>query len=233
MTTTQYQGRFTVDGIPYTSVFSILKTDIKLAQSKRSAALSKSSSKKLKNKSATSRGIAVHAAVRQFLNTGDCDLAPEYYPYFDGIYDWLSRLDLDTWWAEGPMLDELQHLRNGPSAAVWCKNTRYIGIPDWAGTIGGVPCVVEFKTSDHLYRSTYNHKQFKQYYEWVKYNSAAQQTATYANAWTETTGMPIETGIVINSTPDDVQLFIIEKDEMKKKLSSFHKLVKDYRSIHG
>ena len=91
MTTTQYQGRFTVDGVPYTSVSSILKTDMKLTQGKRSAALNKSKDKKLKNKSATSRGIAVHSAVRQFLNTGDCDLSPEYYPYFDGIYEWLSR----------------------------------------------------------------------------------------------------------------------------------------------
>ena len=93
--------------------------------------------------------------------------------------------------------------------------------------------MLEFKTSDTLYQNNYNYKQFKQYAEWVKYHQAAMQVAAYANAWQETTDMTIEAGIIINSTPDECQLFIIEKDEMKKKLSAFHKLCRDYRKIHG
>ena len=233
MTITQFQGRFTVDGLPFTSVSSIIKTDQRLVQGNRSRALANKSKQQSKTKSATARGIAVHSAVRQFLRTGECDLDPAYYDYFSGIQDWLTRLDLETWWAEQPVLDELQHLQQGPSAAVWCEKHRYIGVPDWVGKVGGVGCVLEFKTSDTLYRSNYNHKQFKQYAEWVKYHHAAMQVAAYANAWKETTDMDIDAGIIINSTPNECQLFIIEREEMKKKLTAFHKLCRDYRKIHG
>ena len=54
------------------------------------------------------------------------------------------------------MLDELQHLQQGPSAAVWCEKYRYIGIPDVVGKVGGVSCVIELKTSDTLYRNNYD-----------------------------------------------------------------------------
>ena len=233
MSLSQFQGRFTVDGLPFTSVSSIIKTDQRLVQGNRSRALANKSKQQSKTKSATARGIAVHSAVRQFLRTGECDLDPAYYDYFSGIQDWLTRLDLETWWAETPVLDELQHLQQGASAAVWCEKHRYIGVPDWVGKVGGVGCVLEFKTSDTLYRSNYNHNQFKQYAEWVKYHHAAMQVAAYANAWKETTDMDIDAGIIINSTPNECQLFIIERDELKKKLKAFHKLCNDYRKIHG
>ena len=233
MTVSQYQGRFTVDGLPYTSVSSIIKTDTKLVQGNRSRALANKSKQKTKTQSATARGIATHNAVRQYLRTGECDLDPQYYQYFNGIYDWLSRLDLETWWAESPMRDDLQHLQQGPSAAVWCDRYRYIGIPDYVGKIGGVPCVVEFKTSDSLYRDNYNYKVFWQYTEWVRHHTASMQVAAYANAWTQTTGEDVHTGIIINSTPDECQFFIIERDVMKKKLSAFHKLCREYRKING
>ena len=233
MTISQYQGRFTVDGLPFTSVSSIIKTDQRLVQGNRSRALANKSKQKSKTKSATSRGIAVHGAVRQFLRTGECDLDPAYYDYFSGIQDWLTRLDLETWWAEAPVLEELQHLQQGPSVAVWCDKHRYIGVPDWVGKIGGVSCVLEFKTSDTLYRNNYNYKQFRQYAEWVKYHQASMQVAAYANAWKQTTDMSIDAGIIINSTPDECQLFIIERDELQKELKAFHKLCNDYRKIHG
>ena len=233
MTTTAFQGRFTVDGLPYTSVSNIIKTDTKIVQGKKSKALSKTKGSRNKQLSATSRGIAVHSAVRQLLRTGECELDPAYYDYFSGIQHWLTSLDLDVWWAETPVLDSLQHLENGNSAAVWCEKHRYIGIPDVVGTVGGVNCVIEFKTSDTLYRNNYNFKQFKQYSEWVKYHQAAMQVSAYAHAWKETTGAKIDAGIIINSTPNECQLFIMEGDELKKKLAAFHKLCREYRKIHG
>ena len=146
MSLSQFHGRFTVDGLPFTSVSSIIKTDQRLVQGNRSRALANKSKQQSKTKSATARGIAVHSAVRQFLRSGECALDPAYY-YFAGIQDWLTRLDLETWWAETPVLDELQHLQQGPSAAVWCEKYRYIGFPDWVGKVGGVSCVLEFKRS--------------------------------------------------------------------------------------
>lgn len=233
MTLTQYQGRFTVDGLPFTSVSSIIKTDQRLVQGRRSQALANKSKQQTKTKSATARGMAVHSAVREFLRTGECELDPAYYDYFSGIQDWLTRLDLETWWAETPVLDELQQLQQGPRAAVWCEKHRYIGVPDWVGKVGGVGCVLEFKTSDTLYRNNYNHKQFRKYAEWVKYHQASMQVAAYANAWKETTDMNVDVGIIINSTPNECQLFIIEREELKKKLTAFHKLCQENRKIHG
>ena len=232
MTISQFSGKFAVDGLPYTSVSSIIKTDTKIIQGRKSKALSKSHNHN-KQLSATARGTAVHGAVRQFIRTGECDLDPAYYEYFSGIQDCLSHLDIEPYWVEGPVVDEYKHLQQGNSAAIWCEKYRYIGIPDLVGKIGGVPCVVEFKTSDTLYRDNYNYKEFKQYSEWVKHHQAGMQVAAYANAWKQTTGMEINTGVIINSTPSDTQLFIIERDTMKKKLTAFHKLCREYRKIHG
>jgi hypothetical protein len=233
VTVTSFSGKFAVDGLPYTSVSSIIKTDTKIIQGKKSRAESSNPKKRTKQLSATARGTAVHGAVRKFLRTGECDLDPVYYDYFAGIQDCLSRLDLDPYWIEGPVLERYQHLQQGASAAVWCDKYRYLGIPDFIGSIGGVPCVIEFKTSDTLYRDNYNYKMFRQYAEWVKHHQAGMQVAAYANAWNQTTGDDIHTGVIINSTPEECQLFIIERDVMKKKLAAFHKLCREYRKIHG
>ena len=99
MTAGQYQVNLTVDGLPYTPASFILETDIKLTQSKRSAALIKKD-KKHKKTSDTSGGAAIHSAIRRFLNTGDCVLTPQYYLYFDCIYKWLPQLDRETWQEE-------------------------------------------------------------------------------------------------------------------------------------
>ncbi len=233
MSTTKYSG-FQVDGEVYTSVSSIIKSDKKHFQSRKSAAWASKRKSKSVQLDATSRGIAVHSAIRSFVRTGECDLDPAYFQYFDNVVSLLKQFDLDVWWAEEPVHPELQHLRSGNHSAVWSnKPHKYIGIPDIAGTIGGVPCIVEFKTSDKLIRSNYHPKQFSQYSEWVKYNCAAMQVAAYANAWNQRTSMPISTGIIINTTPTEAQLFIIEKDEMKKRLSSFHKLCKEYKHLYG
>ena len=125
------------------------------------------------------------------------------------------------------------HLQQGANDAVWDTKNRYVGIPDWVGKIGGVPAIIEFKTSDTLWRDNYNHKQFRQYSEWVRHHQASMQVAAYANAWRKTTGMPIGAGGIINSTPIECQLFIIEGEMLKKKLSAFHKLCREYRKIHG
>ena len=85
MTITQLQGRFTVDGLPFTSVPLVIKTDQRLMQGKRSQAFANKSKQQTKTKSATVRGIAVHSAVRQFLRSGQCNLDPAYYDYFSGV----------------------------------------------------------------------------------------------------------------------------------------------------
>ena len=228
MTTTLFSGKFAVDGRPYTSVSSIIKTDTKIVQGKKSRAASGKAANLSKHLSATARGTAVHKPVRKFIRIGECDLELCYFDYFSGIQDWLSCLDLEPYWAEGPMLEKYQHLQQGPSAAVWCDKYRYIGVPDFVGKLGGVPVVMEFKTSDYLYRDDYDFRQFKQYSDWVRHYNAGMEVAAYANVWNQTTADDIHKGVVINSTPEACQLFIIERDIMKKKLTAFHKLCKEY-----
>tara|TARA_B100002051_G_scaffold5610_1_gene4747 strand:+ start:2597 stop:3088 length:492 start_codon:yes stop_codon:yes gene_type:complete len=143
---------------------------------------------------ATGRGIAIHNAVCSFLRTGDLD--PQFFDYFDGIHDWLSHLDLETWWPEGLMRDDLNHLQQGPSAEIWYEKHRCIGIPDCVGKLGGVHAIIEFKTSDTLYRDNCDYKQSKQYTEWGKFHQAAMQLAAYANCWKETVGTEIEACII-------------------------------------
>jgi 1,4-alpha-glucan branching enzyme len=76
VTVTQFSGKFAVDGLPYTSVSSIIKTDTKIVQGRKSKALSKTDGKRTKHLSATARGTAVHNAVRKFIRTGECNLNP-------------------------------------------------------------------------------------------------------------------------------------------------------------
>ncbi|QNI53360.1 PD-(D/E)XK nuclease superfamily protein [Synechococcus sp. BIOS-E4-1] len=231
--TIAYQG-FVVDGEAYPSVSSIIKSDPKHKQSKKSACLANQGKKKQHQLNSTNRGLAVHNACRQYLKTGECDLDPAYFKYFDPVHDLLKTLDLKLWWAEGPVLEELNHLRSGDKSAVWSnKPHKYIGIPDAAGLVGGVPCLLEFKTSTLPIRSNYNPKQFNQYSEWVRYSCAAQQVSAYIHAWNQRIkSRPIHTGLIINSTPEGAQLFIVEKGEVKKRLASFHKLCKEYKSLY-
>ena len=59
MTAGQYQVNLTVDGLPYTPASFILETDIKLTQSKRSAAL-------IKTKTRSTRKHETHPEELQF-----------------------------------------------------------------------------------------------------------------------------------------------------------------------
>ena len=93
--------------------------------------------------------------------------------------------------------------------------------------------IIEFKTSDTFYSDGYDYKQFKQFTEWGKFHQAVMQLAAYANSWRETIGTEIEAGIVICGNQKDVQFFTIQRDVLKKKLAAFHKLCREYRSIHG
>jgi hypothetical protein len=56
------------------------------------------------------------------------------------------------------------------------------------------------------------------------------QTAAYAKAFTQTTGIAVGTAIIINASRDDSQMFIIERPELKKHLTKFHTLAKEYIS---
>ena len=48
------------------------------------------------------------------------------------------------------------------------------------------------------------------------------QIAAYGKAFSDTTKIPIEAGIIINTTRDEGQLFLADKPDLKKSLTKFH-----------
>ncbi len=226
----RFHTGFLCDGVQCNSVSKILKSDSKNKTSKKASAVAKSKGVSARSHFATQRGIAVHQAARDFLKHGEIDLPAKYYPYWDNIWKSLSMLDIDPYWIEGPVLDSLSHLRQGEWSAVWNKRYKYAGSPDLVANIGGVNTIVEFKTSDLFWQDRYVFKDFKHYTNWHKYSQAAMQTAAYAKAFTQTTGIAVDTSIIINATRDDSQMFIIERPTLKKHLTKFHTLAKEFIS---
>ena len=54
------------------------------------------------------------------------------------------------------------------------------------------------------------------------------QIAAYGKAFSDTTQIPIEAGIIINATRDEGQLFVVDKPDLKKLLTKIHKLAKKF-----
>ena len=131
-------------------------------------------------------------------------------------------MDIEPYWIEGPVTDDLKHLQQGEFAAVWNKRYGHAGNPDLVATIGGVNTVVEFKTGDLLWQSHYRFKDFTNYQPYFKYAQAQMQIATYGKAFSDTTKIPIEAGIIINAIRDEGQLFVPDKPDLKKSLTKFH-----------
>lgn len=226
----RFHTGFLCDGVQCHSVSKILKSDLKNKTSKKASAVAKSKGLSAYSRFQTERGLAVHQAARDFLKHGEIDLPSKYYPYWENIWKSLSILDIVPWWIEGPVVDSLSHLQQGDWSAVWNKRYQYAGSPDLVAKVGGVSCVVEFKTSDLLWQNRYIYKDFKHYTNWHKYNQAAMQVSAYSKAFTETTAIPIDAAIIINATREESQLFVLEKPDLKKHLTKFHTLAKDFIS---
>ncbi len=220
---------FECDGVVLPSVSAILKSDSKHKTNRKSNGLRNSEKQSAYESFATERGLAVHAAARSYLRDGEADLEEKFFPFFRNIQSKLEILDLEPYWAEEPVIPQLMHLKNNGCSAVWDNDNRYCGTPDYVGKVGGVPCVIEFKTSDNLYQTQY-HKDFKTYNNWFKFSQAAMQSAAYANAFSKTTGIEVNTAIIIVATRDEGQLFILEGEQFIYQLTKFHKLAKEYHS---
>lgn len=220
--------RYECDGVILPSVSTILKADSKYSQARKSRGASALQPGTARFGFAKQRGIEVHSAARKFIRTGEVDLSPKYFPYWQGIHKQLSILDLtDIEWADGPNIPELQHLRDGDNSAVWNLKQKYVGCPDLVANLGGLRTLIEFKTSDELHMSTYD-MNFKNYSSWWRHNQARMQVGGYSVAYEMTTGLPIEAAAIIVATRDDSQLFILERPDIDKAVVKFHKLAKDF-----
>ena len=62
----------------------------------------------------------------------------------------------------------------------------------------------------------------RHYQPYFKYAQAQMQIAAYGKAFSDSTKIPIEAGIIINTTRDEGQLFVADKPDLKKSLTKFH-----------
>ena len=223
-----YSG-FKCNGNILPSVSSILSSDDKHISRRKSAGIGRSKDDCIKSSDGRSRGLSIHQSVNRFLLTGETDIDERYLNFWNGIYKQLQILDIhDIYFAERPQKSELSHLANGDYACIWSDRYKFAGIPDLVCNLSGVNCVVEFKTSSHLYTKNYDRRKFKTYHQWYSYSQAATQVSAYGKAFTEQTGIKIEAGIIINATRDDSQLFIVDGDEMSKRFKKFVTLTNKY-----
>lgn len=170
----------------------------------------------------------MHNAARKYITTGETDLPERYFKYWEQLHKPISILDFtDVIWAEGPMTEELSHLRNGERCAVWDTKNNFCGCPDLVANVGGVRALLEFKTSTMLYRDNYQ-KDFAEYASWFLYHQAAMQVAAYVSAFEKITKLPIDVGIICVATENDSQLFVIEKPQLKQAFTKFKKLAKAF-----
>ena len=219
--------RYSCNGVITPSVSTILKSDSKYKTYRQSLGASSAFNTR-KDIQARQRGVEVHSAARKFLRTGEVDLPEQYFPYWNNIYKSLALLEpRDVLWADGPNVEKLQHLQQGEHSAVWNSKYKYCGCPDFVAKCNGVSVLGEFKTSDTLFDSTYK-MNFHEYGSFFKYHQASMQLAGYVKAFEQTTGIRIDAGVIIVGTPSDSQLFILEKPQLKKALTKFHKLARDF-----
>ena len=228
-----YSG-FKCNGNILPSVTTILSSDDKHIARRKSAGIGKSKENINKSNNSKVRGLSIHQSVNQYLLRGEANIDPQYFPYWEGVYEQLQHLDIhQIYFAERPQLPKLDHLSAGEYACVWSDRYKFAGIPDLVANVSGVNAVVEFKTSSNLYTKNYDRKKFKEYHQWYAYSLAASQVSAYGTAFTEQTGIKIDAGIIINATQSESQLFIVDTDEMKSRFKKFVTLSNKYRKQYG
>ena len=226
-----FSGGILIDGLHLPSVTKVLQHDPKRKLFYKSQAAKKKQTNYDADSSATGqhRGTTLHACFADYITTGSCDVPEIYLPYWDQLYGLVSRLDItNILWAERPLSDKYSQFSCGDVHCIWSNKHKFMGKPDLIASVGGVPAVWEIKTSRSPYCTRYDNRKFRSYGNWFNYAHAAMQVSAYTHAFNEHTDLGIETGIVINVMPNDVQLFIVEKPELKTRYANFRKLLKAY-----
>ena len=226
-------GGILIDGSAYPSVTKILTSDPKRKTFYKAQAVKrkKQAFDGVGRAVGMHRGTSLHETFANYITTGECDCAPIYYSYWQNLLDVVSRIDIDPIWAERPLLPEHSKFTDGETSVIWSKKHKFLGKPDLIGLFGGVPAVCEIKTSTDLFTKNYDRRNFATYSQWMPYSHSAMQVASYAAAWNERTGDNINTGIVINVTPETAQLFIIDAPEMQSRFTNFRKLCRDFHKL--
>ena len=223
-------GGFSCNGRILPSVSQILASDDKYLIRKKANGVRRARTPEhiQRSNDGRKRGISIHNSVNQYLTTGDADISAEYLPYWDGIYSQLKHLDIVPFFAERPLMEEHSFMTNGEQSCVWSDRYKFSGIPDLIGSIGGVNCACEFKTSSHLFNKNYDRKKFHEYHEWHSYSQAGAQVAAYGLAFEELTDIKIEAGLIIVATPKQSQMFVLDSDEFRSRQKKFKTLANKY-----
>ena len=182
---------------------------------------------------ASKRGSAIHLGCENYLRGLPPDIPDEYYPFWNGITEYLDWFDV-LHWSERPLRPDWYHLRSDDKevAFVWSTEHRYAGCPDLIGEIGGVKVIADFKTSNGPYRNSFPDRGDRMGFGgFRKYQKCAQQMAAYRLALAERTGFKCDVALVIVSTPETSQGIFIDGDQLNLYESRFLKRVKQFHEI--
>ena len=220
----------TIDGTIYPSVSRVLSNHPKREAARKSAALNP---QRLSQKQAKERGTVIHAAIKNYLLTGQCDLPLDYMDYWDQVQQVLALLDPKPIWLDGPLSKEQAHFQQDDLACIWSKALRIQGCPDFLGLVGGVKSVIEWKTGTTLFNRNYDYRNFSSYWPWFKIKMAELQSAGYSFCAEECLNFKPEVSIVVNLTPTNHQVFIRDHSDFQKDRIQFKKLAAEFFKTSG
>ena len=187
------------------------------------------------NNDAAVRGTAVHLCCEQYLRGLPVTCPDEYADFWNGMSTYLDYFD-NLVWSEGPLRRDWYNLRSPDKqfASVWSTEHNFAGCPDLVAELGGVKCIIDFKTSNAPYRDSFPDRGDRQGFGgWRKYQKVAQQLSAYRLALHERTGYYCDVGVVLVSTPKEAQLIVIDSDRMQISEDKFLKRAQQYHAMHS
>ena len=191
---------------------------------------------------AAARGTAIHKCCEDYIRGIPVDCPEEYYPFWDGMAQYLDWFDV-IHWSERPLRPDWNHLRSDDKevAYVWSTVHEYAGCPDIIGEIGGVKVIADFKTSNGPYMNNFPDRGDRMGFGgFRKYQKCAQQMAAYRLALEERTGFRCDQALIIATTTETTQGIFIDGDQMDlyesrfiKRAQMFHDIDKEKNETEG
>ena len=188
------------------------------------------------------RGTAIHKCCEDYIRGIPVDCPEEYYPFWDGMAQYLDWFDV-IHWSERPLRPDWNHLRSDDKevAYVWSTVHEYAGCPDIIGEIGGVKVIADFKTSNGPYMNNFPDRGDRMGFGgFRKYQKCAQQMAAYRLALEERTGFRCDQALIIATTTETTQGIFIDGDQMDlyesrfiKRAQMFHDIDKETNETEG
>lgn len=184
---------------------------------------------------AAKRGTAIHLGCENYLRGLPPDIPEEYEEFWNGLSEYLDWFE-EIHWSERPLRKDWFHLRSPDKevAFVWSNEHGYAGTPDLIAEIGGLRCIVDYKTSNAPYSATFPDRGDRiGFGGFRKFTKCAQQLAAYRYALNERVGYLCDVALILVSTPETSQAIFIDSNQLELHESRFLKRCKQYHDKFG